>query len=126
MSEFIAVEGLDRLARLLRDADASLLDELKDANRDAAELVAATARPLVPRRTGRLEATVRTGATKRSGVVRAGRARVPYAPPVHFGWPRRKIKPQPFLHDALDRRRSELERDYAQRVQDIVDKVNRA
>lgn len=123
--ETIYVDGLDRLARLLRDADADLLEELKAGNRDDAELVAGTARTLVPRRTGLLERTIRAGATRKSGVVRAGTKRVPYAAPIHFGWPRRHIAPQPFLYDALDRRRRELIDLYQKRVQTVVDKVNR-
>jgi len=32
--------------------------------------------------------------------VQAGRASVPYAGPIHWGWPARNIEPQPFLTDA--------------------------
>ncbi|MDG4860140.1 hypothetical protein P8605_18620, partial [Streptomyces sp. T-3] len=40
-------------------------------------------------RSGRLVGTVRSSGTKTTAVVRAGRASVPYAGPVHWGWPTR-------------------------------------
>ena len=42
------------------------------------------------------------------GKVRAGMKAVPYAGPIHFGWGRRNITPQPFLYQAIDRRHAEV------------------
>jgi len=54
----------------------------------------------------------------RGGVVRMGRKAVPYAGPVHFGWPNRPnaakgwrggpIRPNPFLYEAMDKRVGEV------------------
>ena len=47
-----------------------------------------------------LAATVRAGATKAAAVARAGNNRksgVIYANPIHWGWHRRNIAPNPFL-----------------------------
>jgi hypothetical protein len=54
--------------------------------------------------------------------VRAGRTSVPYAGPIHFGWPAHNIEPTPFLYDALDQRRSEVIDLYEQRVGDLIRK----
>ena len=77
----------------------------------------------VPRRSGRLAASIRSSATVKSGVVRAGGAKLPYAKPIHFGWPKHNISPQPFLYEALDARRSAVIDAYVERVAKIVDRV---
>ena len=85
--------------------------------------VAQAARRRAPVRTGTLRNSIRTGKHRYGFVIRVGsKAKVPYAGPIHFGWPKRRIKPNPFLYDALDERRQELHASYANRVQDIIDK----
>lgn len=106
--ETIKVTGLKSTVRNLKKFDKGIITEVKASNREGAELVAATARELVPARTGRLRKSIRAGATQFTGTVRAGSSSVPYAAPIHFGWPRRNISPQPFLYDALDARRGEV------------------
>lgn len=120
----IKIEGIGKLMRSLKQLDADLVEEVKETHRDAANRVAATARPKVPVRTGRLAADIRVGVTIKSGTVKIGRKAVPYAGPIHFGWPARHIAPQPFMYEALDARRNELERLYSTRIAEIVAKVN--
>ena len=93
------VKGASQLVRTLRKAGYDL-DKLKPANRAAADIVIQEALRRVPRRTGKLAGTLRSGATRKAGVVRAGTKRVPYAGPIHWGWPQRHIKAQPYLIDA--------------------------
>lgn len=95
----IKVEGLARLVRTLRRAGADL-GELKDANRAAAEMVAAEGRARAPRRSGDLAGTIRSARAAARARVLAGRASVPYAAPIHWGWPLRDINAQPFLSEA--------------------------
>lgn len=92
----VRVEGARRLRSTLRAAGASLTD-LKDANRRAAGIAAGASRPLAPVRSGRLAASVRSSGTVSAGIIRAGRKSVPYAAPIHWGWPSRGIKATPFL-----------------------------
>lgn len=122
-SQSIRVEGLNKLVRDLKKLDADLAASMKRVNRELAGDVADTARATVPRRTGRLAGSLRAGATQRSGVVRAGGAGVPYAGVVHFGWAKRKIRPRPFLYDALDARRDDVQRRWAAEVDRLVKKV---
>lgn len=94
------------LRATLRRAGGDLQD-LRAANRRAVETVRPVAAALAPRRTGRLAATIRVGATVRAGILRAGRKTVPYAGAVHWGWATRPnpakgvrggpIRPHPFM-----------------------------
>lgn len=121
----IQVTGAKELRRALKRMDADLKD-LTRINKSAAEIVARTARERAPVLTGRLRNTIKVGATRTRGTVSAGnRGNVPYAGPIHFGWPQRNISPQPFIYDALDERRSEVVELYQTRVADLVTRVGR-
>ena len=116
----VEVEGGPELRRAFRKLDDRASD-LKPANREAAELVEREAETLVPRLTGRLARTIRSTATARVGSVLAGgRALVPYAGPIHFGWRARNIEPQPFMYDALDNRRDDVVDRYRAAVDTMV------
>ena len=114
----IQLEGYRQLRRDMKRLGDEAVAGLKQVNKDAADLVADTARPDIPVRSGRLKGTLRTTGTVRGGVVRLGRKAVPYAGPVHFGWPNRPnpakgqrggpIRPNPFLYEATDKRIPEV------------------
>lgn len=95
----IKVEGGARLRRTLRQAGSDLKD-LTAAHSATAQLVANAGRARAPKVSGALAGTIRPSGTKTKAVVRAGFARVPYAGPIHWGWPARSIPAQPFLSDA--------------------------
>ena len=111
MADAVRVQGAAQLRRALKKAGADLGD-LTAAHKQAATLVATAARAFAPHRTGALAGTVRAGATRKTGVVRAGFKAVPYAGPVHWGWPSRPnkarrwrggpIRPNPFMARAMD------------------------
>lgn len=120
----ITVEGSKELARDLKKAgDTELLDELKVAHIGGAEMVLHAALPLVPVRSGALRDSLKATATARSGRVKAGKKSVPYAPPIHFGWPARNIAPNPFLYDALDARKGEVIEAYEKAVEKVAASV---
>jgi hypothetical protein len=122
----VQVEGLKGLVRALKRAGADdLLAALKSANAEAAKTVEETARPDVPSRSGKLVGSLRSSATPRAGVVRIGKASVPYAGPIHFGWPARNIAPRPFLYEALDQRADEILGLYHDRIERLCDAVAR-
>jgi hypothetical protein len=120
----IEVTGAKELRKALKHMGADLAD-LTATNRAAAEQVAERARDHAPRRSGRLAKTIRARASKTKASVIAGSAAVPYAGPIHFGWHRRHIVPNPFLYDALDERRGEVVAAYSKRVGDLVERVGR-
>jgi hypothetical protein len=51
---------------------------------------------------------------------------VPYAGPIHFGWPARNIRPNPFIYQVLDSRRDEVLKLYERRIDEIITKYDLA
>lgn len=122
MAQSIKATGVKELRRELRRMGDDL-EDLKALNLDVATLVSDRAKDIVPRRTGNLADTIRPAGTKTAGRVRAGFKRVPYAGVIHFGFPGRRIQPQPFLYDALDQRRGEVFDAYFKGVKKIQRKA---
>jgi hypothetical protein len=120
----IRVEGLNKLTRDLKTLEGDVGDSVKRLNAELAEDVAQTARQKVPRRSGALAGSIRSSGQARTGVVRTGGARIPYAGPIHFGWAEHNIRPQPFLYDALDARADDIARRWADELEKLVRKVD--
>jgi HK97 gp10 family phage protein len=96
--------------------------EIKAAGSEAGDLVANEARNLVPVRTGALRNSIKVSKALRSVSVRAGNnGRVPYANPIHWGWFKRNIKPQPFFIKALGTTRDEVYRNYYKTIDRLID-----
>lgn len=131
----VEVAGARELRRQLRAMQRGI-DGLRDLHKDLGELVGDRAAQLVPVQSGRLRGTIRAAGQATGAVVRAGYAVVPYAGPVHFGWPSRPnsardwrggpIPPNPFLYDALDDRRGEVFDQYERRVGRMIDDLGLA
>lgn len=100
--EGVHVDGLRELIRDLQDVGVQV-DDLKDAFGSIAKEAADLAASFAPRRSGRLQASIRGTRAKNKASVRAGGARVPYAGPVNFGWPRRGIRASLFMQRADDK-----------------------
>lgn len=120
----IKVEGLNSLTRQMKTLEGDVTSAIKELNAELAADVADTARRKVPRRSGALAGSIRSSGQAKTGVVRAGSSSVPYANPIHFGWAKRNIRPQPFLYDALDERRDDVIRRWSQELQKLVNKVD--
>lgn len=113
----IEVHGARELAAAMRAAGVALSD-LNEANQAAGSVVLSAANP--PRRSGKLAASGRVGRAR-------SRARVTYskvyAPPVHWGWPRRHIDPNPWLSIAAKVTEPAWQAIYLGALQDVADKV---
>jgi hypothetical protein len=123
----VRIEGAKELRSKIRKMDDGLertaaKGDMKATHKEAADAVLDKALSLVPVRSGNLKSTLRSSATQMSGRVRAGFARVPYAGPIHFGWPARGIQANPFLYDSLDWRRYEVLEIYDRNIERIRDK----
>ena len=122
-SDSVKIEGLSKLQRDLRKLSTDALDlnkeEFLETNKRVAEIIIGESKKYVPVLTGALAQSVRNASTKKSAKVRAGNVGVPYAGPIHFGWPSRGIRPNPFFYDAIDSRRDEVRDRYV----DLVDKL---
>jgi len=127
-TEAVKIEGLSKVQRQLRKLSSDALDlnksEFLETNKKVAEIIIGESKKYVPVLTGALAETVRNVSTKKSAKVRAGNVGVPYAGPIHFGWPSRRIKPNPFFYDAIDRRRSEVASRYADLIDALTSKYD--
>lgn len=121
----VEVDGMRTLRASLKRAGLSLQD-LKDAHSQVAQLVVRAAAPRAPRRSGALAATGRGSGTQSAAVVRAGRASVPYAGPIHWGWPSRHIPAQPWLYEAAVASQDQWTGLYLRALQHIIDQVEGA
>jgi hypothetical protein len=122
----IKVDGLRRLRADLRKMGEDTQD-LKDANAAVAALVASAAAVRAPRgKTGRLAGSGRGNRAVGKATVTFGGAAVPYAGPIHWGWPARNIKAQPWLYDAAVASQNQWTGQYARALQDIIDAVEGA
>lgn len=98
-SQEIRVVGARQLRRELKRAGDDLT-QLKAAHTEAAAVVRDFSIGSVPVRTGTLMHSIRSSGTNTKSVVRAGGAKVPYAGPIHWGWPARNIRETAFIADA--------------------------
>lgn len=124
----IKVRGFNQAIRSLRELGVPD-DEIKRAGSESGELVANEARTLVPVRTGKLRDSIRVSKTLRKVTIQAGNNRksksgVPYANPIHWGWFKRNIKPQPFFVKALGITRDEVFRNYYDQLDRLIAKQN--
>jgi hypothetical protein len=116
----IKVKGLSASIRALQ-AIGVPDSEIKEAGTRSGELVANEARGLVPIRTGALRNSIRVSKALRKVSVSAGNnRRVPYANPIHWGWFRRHIRPQPFFIKALGLTRDEVYQNYYRSIDKLI------
>lgn len=118
----LQVDGARKLRATLKQAGIDVQD-LKDAHRAVADLVDREAEPHAPRRSGRLVRTERAAGTQSAAIVRVGRASVPYAGPIHWGWPARHIKPNPWIADAAERSETTWTGTYLHAIETIVNSI---
>lgn len=99
LSGGVRVQGLTQLVRDLQLLGVDV-DDLKDTMSAIADKGARYAATFAPVRTGHLRDTIRGNRAKAKAVVTAGRARVPYAGPINYGWPARNIAASGFMQKA--------------------------
>lgn len=118
----VQVKGAKELRKQLKAAGDDLAD-LKATHKKIAEIVEFDALQLAPVVTGGLVRSIRASGTQTSAIVRAGGARLPYAGPIHYGWPQRNITAQPFLLDAQSEKYEDWMQEYTQLVEKALDKI---
>lgn len=126
MADQLRVIGGRNLRRTLAKAGIDLA-ELKATNAKVAGIVATRGRGMAPvGPTGRLAGSVRPSGTKTQAVVRAGFARIPYAGPIHWGWPKRNIEAQPFLSEAATATEATWQDVYMTFIDNVINQVEGA
>ena len=121
----VQVEGARQLRSTLKAAGDDLSD-LKAAHTEAARIAAAAGSSSAPRVTGALAASVRGSGTKTAAVIRAGKASVPYAAPIHWGWFAKHIKPNPWLSRATQSTEPTWTAVYMNAINQAIEKVKGA
>ena len=121
----IKVTNLREINRALSNVGAPK-DEIKAAGKEAGQIAVNEARTLVPVRTGKLRDSIRVGATARGKITlmagnnRTSKSAVPYANPIHWGWSKRHIAPQPFFARALGYTRAEIYNTYFEQLEKLI------
>lgn len=117
----VRVEGLTKVVRDLQSLGLEI-DDLKDAFSEIAAEGARVAAGFAPVRKGTLAGSVRGNRAKSKAVVTAGRARIPWAGPINYGWKKRNIKPALFMQRADEvmqpRALAELERAIEKKIRE--------
>lgn len=101
MTVTVQIDGLNQFVRNLKKLDADLPKALRVAFNDATNLVIDYAKPRVPRRTGRAQASIKARSTRTAARVAIGGNRAPYMPWLDFGGrtgPNRSVV-RPFLKE---------------------------
>lgn len=119
MPSGIQVIGAQQTRRALKQVEGGAAD-LKELHGEAAELVESEAAPLTPVLTGALLGTARVSGTQAGGVIRWGRAAVPYAGPIIFGWRARNIERNPFPFEAMDAAEPEVLELFETRLDQLI------
>lgn len=113
------------------------MGDFKETNTRLAAYVAALARGLAPRGpSGRLAGSIRGSKAKTKVSVMAGRKSIPYAGPIHWGWPSRPnpargwrggpISANKFLSNAGDEAQSFVVATWTKHIQDALNDVKGA
>lgn len=121
----IKVKNLKEITKALK-AIGVPNDAVKEAGKNSAEAVMNEARSLVPVRSGKLRDSIKLAANARgrvsiqAGNNRTSRSGVPYANPIHWGWFKRGIRPNPFFSKALGLTRDEVYRNYFTQMEKLI------
>lgn len=122
-NDLIKVEGAKQLRRSLKKAGDDL-SKMKAAHAAAASIAAESARGYAPMGpTGRLIRSIRSSGTNTAGIVRSGYKSVPYAGPIHWGWPGHNISANPFMSDGATSSESRWLPVYEAAVENAIQQV---
>lgn len=95
----VQVDGSKELRKTMKRAGEDFAD-LKAVHEAAGQIVVDAARGLAPVVSGALAGSIRASRLANGVSVKVGGNRIPYANPIHWGWPKRNIAGVPFLSDA--------------------------
>jgi hypothetical protein len=128
----LKVVGLSDALRALKTIGVPAA-EVSAASQEAADIVASSARTLVPVRSGALRSTIRSKKQARKVLVSAGNnTKVPYANAIHWGWfydrnnfVQKNIMPNPFFSRALGITREEVYKTYFENINKLYNRYSK-
>jgi hypothetical protein len=118
----VEVLGAKELRKTLKQAGEDLGD-LKTVHQAVGNIVVSVARGLAPVRSGALAGSLRANRVAGGVSVKAGSGSIPYAGPIHWGWPAHAIKAQPFISEAATTSEATWVALYEEEVAKILDRV---
>lgn len=118
----VVVEGARNFRSTAKRAGDDLQD-LRGAHAAAAGIVQPAAAGRAPKVSGALAASGRSSGTGTMAIVRFGGATVPYANPIHWGWPARNIPANPFVSEAAQATQPTWLPIYEHAVETILDRI---
>lgn len=121
----VELRGERELARGLSGASSKLAN-LREAHEEAGRLVRPVAANRTPVRSGALRASLKNTADAKAATISAGNSVVPYARPIHWGWPSRNIRRNAFLWDAIKSTESRWIQVYEKAVNGLLRKIKGA
>ena len=121
----LRIVGLAEFTRTCKKAGIEM-EQFKEATQRTGQVVSFHAMSNAPKVSGRLASSIRPGRAVSRVIVYAGSASVPYAGPIHWGWPSRNIRSQPFLTDAGKQSEPEWTGFFLQELIKIVDGIKGA
>ena len=117
----VRVIGLDDTIKGLKLLGASA-KEISDVGYQLSKEVAIRARALAPSRTGALRQSIVAARTQKGARLQTRKPLV-YAAPIHWGWPKRNIRPNVFMLKAIGSRSAIYNR-YQVRLNELIRKYN--
>ena len=102
----IQIEGLQKTVREMQRLGIEV-EDLKATFTKVGAAGVMRAQGLAPKRSGKLAGSIRQSRRKNSVILKAGNNRksasgVPYAGPIHWGWPKRNIEANPWMWNMAD------------------------
>ncbi len=122
----LMVVGQKRFVQTMRKAGADM-EDLKRVNKEAAQIALPSVKARAPfGQSGDLMRSIRIGATKKAGVIRAGSKATPYPGVINYGWPRRHIRGQFFANNGIKDSESRWTRLYEDFIKKTMQQVKGA
>ena len=116
----VRVAGARELRAALREMDTGLARQMTPIHKHVAEYIVPRAQAITPRRSGDLAASITARATiTRARIV----ATMPYAAPIHWGWPTHHIDPTYYVVNAAEASEPGWLEIYINGVQDLIDRA---
>lgn len=119
------VVGLNQMIRDMRRAGNDV-NKFKHVHGDIGEMVAARAKQLAPKKTGKLAGSIKSRPTQRLTKIHYGGARIPYAGLIHWGSPKRGIKGSRFVTRAAKETEPQWTNLYLQEIEKILGNIKGA
>ncbi|KRF19662.1 hypothetical protein [Nocardioides sp. Soil796] len=119
----VKVEGLSGVVRNLQKMGVEV-EDLKDAFARIGEQVKPDYQRVTPVRSGRLRGDYRVSKAKGKVNLYVGRASIPYAGPINYGWAARNIAPANFIAKGDETASPKASNSLEEAISDLVEKLN--